>query len=216
MPRESPSGCLSNAVPCYWLPPTKTLSCFHQGCTGTRDQQRLLLDFPQSHADNPQSSGVVNWDGGSCPRKMSLYSTLASGLDDQFLRHWPKSDAWPQPSLLKEVTLPNLPHERTSFSSFCSTKCVVFLRPHPLQARSFFLESSFQFFCSFRLYPNSWTVPQSLCPLTQNPLVSVPLLNSPLALVEFHLAITRDNFSTIHLNSYLCVLWLFTFSNACS
>lgn len=172
--------------------------------------------FPQSHADNPQSSGVVNWDGGSCSRKMSLYSTLASGLDDQFLRHWPKSDAWPQPSLLKEVTLPNLPHERTSFSSFCSTKCVVFLRPHPLQARSFFLESSFQFFCSFRHYPNSWTVPQSLCPLIQNPLVSDPLLNSPLALVEFHLAVTRDNFSTIHLNSYLYVLWLFTFSNASS
>ena len=96
--------------------------------------------FHQPHADNPQSFGVVSGDGGACPRKMPLHPFLPLGRDDQPLRQWPKSGAWSQPSLLKELTFPNHPHARNSFSRFCSTKCFLFLSPSPLKTRSFFWE----------------------------------------------------------------------------
>ena len=42
----------------------------------------------------------------------------------------------------------------------------------------------------------------------QNPLLSVSLLASLLALVAFHSAISGENFSIVPLNGYFYVLWL--------
>lgn len=131
---------------------------FYQGHTGTRGQQRLLLDsFPPTPPLPPPSPMLTThkvlgrWAGveGLAPeRKITLSFTLASGPDHQFLRHWPKSNVWLQPSL-KEVTFPNLPHERNSFFRCCSTKCVIF-SPQHFQARflSFFFFSWRDHFCS--------------------------------------------------------------------
>lgn len=134
-------------VKCSWLPPTIiSPSCFYEGRSLTRDQQCLLLDFPpRVHTDNPQSFGGGGGDEGGLPQKdaLALHSCLL-GRDDQPLRQWPKSDAWSQPSLLKEITFPNHPHARNSFSRFCSTKCFVFLSPSPPRR-------SYQFFCWFNL-----------------------------------------------------------------
>ena len=233
---------------------------------------------------------VLGWWVGMeelAPERCPCTPLLPLAGDDQSLKQCPKSDAWPQPNLLEEITFPNHPHEGNSFSSFCSTICVVFLSTSPLKARSFFWDDhirssadlkcwslslvwlfaapwtvtdcglsgssahgilqaripewvAFPFFRGssqprdgtqvsrtagrfftiwatrrFRVHPNSWTLPQNPSPLMQNPLVSVPLLASLLALVAFHSAIPGDNFSIVPLNGYFYVFWLFKLSSVC-
>lgn len=87
-----------------FLPLKFLLSLFLPGPYRNQGSAAFAPGLPRCcHTDNQQSSGAVTWDGKSSPRKMTLHSILGSRLNCQFLRHWPKSNEWPQPSSLKKV-----------------------------------------------------------------------------------------------------------------
>lgn len=142
MPGESLWEDLSNTAEFPgFLSPKSLLSLFLPDHSGITVQLHLLLAW--LHTDNLPSSRVVNWGGRSSPRKMTLHSILASRWNDQSFAYWPKSNAWPQSSVLKKVTIPTF-HINLFFST-CSTKCFVSLSPRHFQTSSFFLEWPFLF-----------------------------------------------------------------------
>ena len=130
------------SVESSWLPPTIiSPQLFLPGSFRKRGSATYAPGLSPSPMQTTHK--VLGWWVGMeelAPERCPCTPLLPLGRDDQLLRQWPKSDAWSQPSLLKELTFPNHPHARNSFSRFCSIKCFIFLSPSPLKARSFFWE----------------------------------------------------------------------------
>lgn len=132
MPGESLWEGLSNTAEFPgFLSPKSLLSLFLPGHSGITGQLHLLLAC--LHTDNLPSSRVVNWGGPSSPRKTTSHSILASRCNDQSLAHWPKSNAWPQSSLLKKVTIPNLSHKLILQHLLHKMLCISEPEPSPNQ-----------------------------------------------------------------------------------
>lgn len=209
MPGESPCECLSNTVAFSWLPPTKiSPQPFSTSLYRNGDQQYLLLEL-SSYWQNQQSSDVMSWYGKSSPRKMTSHSILASRLNDRFIRRWPKSNGWPQPSLLTKVTFPNISPEKTHFSASAPQIVSYFWTLTVSRPVPFSWNNHFSSLYSSKFYPNARPLPWNPSPQNCNILVSSPLLNSQL---NSHGISLSNYFSTVHLNGYCCVLLLCTFS----